>query len=67
MYGFARGSRASIARFVSLEFSKIATKIATKKETKGIARNEHKHRSHAISRDYDTVGTGKNAPERRLI
>jgi hypothetical protein len=51
---------------VSLEFSKIATEIATKKGTKGTGRNDDKQVAHAISRVYDTIGTEKNPQERRF-
>jgi hypothetical protein len=65
MKGLARGSSASIARFVSLEFSKIATEIATEKESKGMSRNDDRHVAHENSRTYPPLGTGKTRRERR--
>jgi hypothetical protein len=65
MKGLARGMSASTARFVSLEFSKIATVVATEKETKGTGRNDDKQVVREISRAYDTLGTGKKRRERR--
>jgi hypothetical protein len=67
MNGLSRGSNASIVRFVSLEFLKIATIVATEKESKGIARNDYKQVAQEISRAYDTAGTEKKPRERRLV
>jgi mevalonate kinase len=66
MKGLARGSSASIACFVSLELSKIATVVATEKETKGTVRTDYKQVVHAISSGYDTAGTEKKPREGRL-